>query len=498
MLSRRDALLLSIATFIEARLPSPIADDALAAAGLRDYQQRIVEQVLAHIDAGERRILVVLPTGGGKTVLASSLLGSAARHNSPAQFIVHRKELIEQTSESFSRATLPHGFIATGYDYDPGPTVTLAGVQRLVNVLGDVRLPEFVIVDEAHHATAATWEQVLTYYGDAIIVGLTATPQRLDGKGLEDHFDVMVLGPSTAELIEAGWLSRYDYYAPTRPDLSDVPSLAGDFNRHALEDVMDKPTLIGDVVDHYKRLALGQQGIVFAVSRDHSRNLAEAFQAAGVSAAHVDGAMPKRERKDVVGAFRAGDIDVMTNVELFGEGFDVPAVRYCGLARPTKSLALCLQQVGRALRPSPGKDRAIICDHAGNVFQHGLPDDPREWSLKGRVKAPRGAGNADALSIRQCDVCYRVSPSTVKVCPGCGEQFAIDNRDILTREGELSKVEREALRKREAARRVAEEKACSVYDQFRDLAVARGYRNPDGWAHMKMKFKTNYRGSSRG
>lgn len=466
--------------------PPPFQAPLIRAYPLRDYQEAMLLEAVRYMRLGFRRILLQLPTGGGKTIMAGAMLGSAQQLDLNSQFIVHRKELIDQTSKSFARAGLPHGYVAAGRPMDAAAAVLIAGVQTLANRLHLILPPNLIVLDEAHHATAATWAQVLEEFPDAFIIGLTATPERLDGRGLDDHFDVMIRGPSTAELIARGFLSPFDYFAPGVPDLAGVKTTAGDFNRGALAAAMDKPKLVGDAVEHYLNLAAGQQGIHFASSREHSRHLADAFGAAGVRAAHVDGSMSDKERDRIVDSFRDGALDIMTNVDLFGEGFDVPGLVYCGLSRPTKSLALHLQQVGRALRVIEGRTKtAVICDHAGNWFTHGLPDSEREWSLEGRAARARGC-NDDAAPVRQCLTCYRVSPSTVRVCPGCGTEFPVQERRLQTVDGTLTKIERDEIRKREQHRRRAEEQSCRSQADFERLGEARGYEFPKQWAKKQI------------
>lgn len=449
--------------------------------GLRDYQLAIQDEVEELVAAGYRRILVQLPTGGGKTRLSAGLIGD------DGQFIVHRKELIDQTSDAFAELGIDHGFVASGRPSDPAP-VTIAGIQTLVNRLGAA--PARVIQDEAHRSVGATYEKVHKHYRDSIIIGLTATPQRLDGRGLGDSFDVMVRGPSVSWLIEKGYLSDYDYYAPEIPNLEGVETVAGDFKRSQLGVVMNKPRLIGNVVEHYLKLAAGKPGIVFATNREHSRNLVAAFQEAGVRAAHVDGALPAKERHKIVDAFKRGELDVMSNCELFGEGLDVPGIVYVGLARPTKSLSLHLQQVGRALRVFPGKGKAIICDHAGNAVarQLGLPDDERQWTLEGRVKRKTGV-NDDATTVTQCPACFRVYPSAASQCPGCSTDRPVAPREVRQEAGTLTKLEREELRRAAEVRRKIEERQCETFDEFISLGKARGYKRPEGWAALQCKLR---------
>lgn len=475
-------------------LRAPVREHLLPVELLRDYQFDLLRRVAAAMALGHRRILIVLPTGAGKTVMASAMIGCALAQLDRSQFIVHRKELIDQTSDTFTEHGLLHGFVASGR---PPATaedlVTLAGVQTLVRRLDLVLPSRLAIIDESHHSISQTWATILDHYSqqDCFLVGLTATPERLDGKGLSDQFDVMIVGPSTGELIDAGYLSEFDYYAPGVPDLSGIHTTAGDFNRGELDDLMNEPKLIGDVVDHYRRLADGEQGIVFATSRLHSSNIATAFQQAGIGAEHVDGSMSDAHRKAVVQAHRKGELQIMTNVELFGEGFDVPAVAYVGCARPTKSLGLHLQQVGRGLRISPGKPRAVICDHAGNAFQHGLPDQAREWSLEGRKgRSASGTANSDSIPIHQCETCFRVTPSSVKVCPGCETPFPVKVQAPPKSEaGELAKLERVE----KAKNRKMEEGMCSKYEDFLRLAISRGYAKPQGWARLRMSMRSRGR-----
>lgn len=467
---------------------------------LRDYQAKMLDDARAHMRAGRKRILLRLATGGGKTVMAAEMLGGAGERGLNSDFIVHRRELIEQTSATFREVGIAHGFIASGMPINGLAKVQLAGIQTLVNRLEGAPVPKLCVWDECHHVTAGLWDQVFRAYPDAFHIGLTATPQRLDGRGLSDHFDVMVDGPSTGELIARGFLSPFQYFAPGRPDLVGMRSVGGDYNRGDISKLMDKPKIIGDIVEHHAKLAAGRRGIVFAASIEHSKHIAEAFNGEGVRAAHVDGSMSERDRRRVVDGFRAGDVQIMTNVDLFGEGFDVPAMEYCGLARPTKSLTLHLQQCGRALRLFEGKVDAIICDHAGNALSGlGLPDDVREWTLEGRKKGASRGVSADAVSIHQCPECYRVTPSQLYRCP-CGYEFPARDRNPAWEAGELFKLDRVAAEtaKAKAARdRKEEERACKDAASLIRLARERGYSNPRGWAQMKLQQRKHFKNKFR-
>lgn len=479
----------------------------------------MLDGVRAAMRAGARRILLQAPTGAGKTVLGAEMLGGAAEKGHTGQFLVHRRELIEQTSETFRAFDIHHGVVGAGFPFSPDRRVQISGVQTLVNRIDQFEIPHLALVDEAHHAIAGSWAEILERWRDSWQIGLTATPERLDGRGLEDRFDVIVPGPSIAMLIARGFLSPYTYFAPGKPDTSGLKSSYGDFNRGDLGTLMDKPKLIGDVVTHYLRLAAGQKGIVFAASIDHSEHLAEAFNAAGVRAAHVDGTMPTAERKRLVGGFRSDQFDILTNVDLFGEGFDVPGIVYVGLARPTKSLTIFMQQVGRALRPiyAPSmpldtedqrlhaiacgpKPTAIIADHAGNAFTHGLPDDERSWCLQGRKKRAAAPKVLDGFSIRQCLTCYRVSPSKTLACPGCGQEFEFKSRAPEQVAGELFALDRATEKARIAQNKVdaakirkEEEKACQSLGDFIALGKTRGYANPSGWAYRQYEMRNHWK-----
>lgn len=494
MIPRRE-LLLSHALLIPPPrwVDVPLDHTLLHKYPLRDYQLAIVLEVIDLMVRGYRRILIQLATGGGKTKLAEAILGIVRELGYAGQFIVHRKELINQTSRTFDAAGLRHGFIAAGRPMGYDASLTIAGVQTLVTRLGADRHRDLIMPDECHHSTSASWSKVLRHNSEAFVVGLTATPERLDGRGLDEHFEVMVCGPTTAELIASGYLSPFDYFAPTIPDLSGVRTLAGDYAQAGVVEVMDKPKIIGDIVEHYLTLGPGLKGIGFAPSREYSRKVVDAFNGSGVRAAHLDGETPDDERARIDAAYREGAIQMLSNVSLLGEGYDVPDASYLGDWAPTKSLINFLQRDGRVLRIG-GAARAIIADHAGNCFTHGLPDDDREWSLQGRaarLAAAKGAN--DATPVRQCLTCYRVSPSLVTVCPGCDTEFPSQARVVIEEAGSLSKVDREMLKRKAAAVRKAEERNCGSHAEFVALHKARGYTSdPNKWARMKISFRNNY------
>jgi superfamily II DNA or RNA helicase len=333
-----------------------------------------------------------------------------------------------------------------------------------------------IIWDECHHVAAKTWADIYAAYPGALHIGLTATPQRLDGTGLGKWFQHLLLGPKPGELIEQGYLSDYVLFAPPAPKLDGVHSVAGDFNKAELGTVMRGSSVTGDVIQHYRQRAAGKRMVLFAWSVEASTLIAQQFRDAGIPARHVDGNTDDRERDDAIESFRRGDDLVLCNVDLFGEGFDVPAIEAVAMLRPTQSLGLYLQQVGRALRPLEGKDRAIILDHAGNYHRFGAPDAEREWSLEGMGKRPK---SDDSIPIRQCPICYAAIRLAMRKCPECGHEFVAQPREIERIEGELEEVDTKAF---EREQRMREQGSARTLDDLIKIATMRGYKNPAKWA----------------
>lgn len=436
---------------------------------LRDYQQTGVEQIRAAYRGGHTHVLYVAPTGSGKTVLFTYIATNAAARGTRVCVLVHRRELLRQTCE---RLNYPHGIINAGFSPNPRELIQVATVQTLVHRLDRYQF-DLLIVDEAHHCQAKTYRAILAANPAARVLGVTATPERLDGRGLGELFDVLLEGPTVATLTEAGHLAPAEVFAPSLISTDGVHTRAGDYVRSELEAAADKPTITGDVISHYRRYADRQPAIAFCVSVEHAHHVAQAFQHAGYLAHCVYAKTPDRERDAALRDLANGRLHVLTNVDLFGEGLDVPVVRAGLMLRPTQSLALALQQMGRCLRPAPDKPSAIILDHAGNCLRHGLPDDTREWTLEDKPRRKRGEDAPD-IPVRQCPSCFfchRPRPT----CPKCGFVYGVQSREVEQVEGELTKVERdpEQIAKRREVGRAKDREALEA------LAAARGYK--PGW-----------------
>jgi DNA repair protein RadD len=309
---------------------------------------------------------------------------------------------------------------------------------------------------------------------------VTATPIRLSGEGLGDLFETMVQGPTVRELIELGALSPYRLFAPAGVDLSGVHTRMGDFVRGEIEAAMDKPSITGDAVSHYQKLAPGKRAVAFCVSVEHAVHVAEQFRAAGISAQAIDGGMDRTLRASVLSEFSAGRIQVLSSCDLISEGFDVPAIEAAILLRPTQSLGLYLQQVGRALRTHPGKTEAIILDHAGNVKRHGLPDEERVWSLDGSQRK-KGAQRSE-VPVKTCGACFATVASMATHC-SCGFEFPVVKREVEQVDGELQEVD---LATAVRMRRAEQGRAQSEQDLV-EIGRKRGMKRPELWARHVLR-----------
>jgi superfamily II DNA or RNA helicase len=449
---------------------------------LRPYQQAAVDQVRDSFRAGRRRPLLVAPTGSGKTVTFSYVTASAAAKGNRTLILVHRAELLEQCHRALNSMDVPHGLIAAGLTPERHQLTQIASVQTLIRRFDRVVAPDLIVIDEAHHATAGAWASVLKQYPDARVLGVTATPQRLDGKGLGEVFDDLIRGPEVADLIEQNFLARPIYYAPKTVSMDGVRTTAGDYNRADLAERMDRPTITGDAVTHYRKYCDGQPCIVFCTGIKHAEHVAAAFNAEGYRFQVIDGTLSKDERARRVLDLSSGALQGLVSVDIVSEGFDLPCVSVAILLRPTASLSLHLQQIGRVLRPSPGKQRAVILDHVGNCRRHGLAEEIRDWSLDGIKRKTKRGPQDDVASTRQCPQCFAVhTPSPA--CPQCLHVYEIKDRIPDVVDGEL-----EELKARQQVReRKREQGTAQTLEDLIKVGKARGMKNPYGWAHNVFK-----------
>ena len=409
---------------------------------LRGYQTDLIADVRDAWGQGALNVMAVLPTGGGKTVCFGTIL---REHNGASCAIAHRSELVGQMSTTLAKLQVRHRIIApvgtirdivtrhmheTGRSWhDPMAPAAVAGVDTLTKRdLGSwAEQVTLWVIDEGHHLLAANkWGKGVSLFPNARGLAVTATPVRADGRGLgrgsDGLIDYMVQGPTMRELIDAGYLTDYRIFAPASDiNLANVPvsDTTGDFSAPALRDAAKRSHVTGDIVENYMKIAPGKLGVTFCVSVELAGETAARYRAAGVPAEMVSANTPELERAAILRKFARRQLLQLVNVDLFGEGFDLPAIEVVSMGRPTASYGLYVQQFGRACRPMENKDRAIIIDHVGNVLRHGLPDAPRIWTLDRRERRAR---NKEELlqPVRVCPECTIVYEKFHLACPHCG------------------------------------------------------------------------------
>ncbi|MBK5913781.1 DEAD/DEAH box helicase [Rhodocyclus purpureus] len=456
-----------------------------AATVLRPYQERGIQAMREAMAGGCRRVLFYCPTGGGKTVVAEAMITRfVERHPSKrVLFIANRKQLVAQASAHLTRAGIEHGIMQGENTRFSGERVMVCSIDTIAmrGIPDDVAL---LIIDEAHAvAGSAKFKSLLFRYNAVPVVGLSATPF---SAGLGQHytelggplFERLVVGATIRELIDLGNLVDVECYAPSDPDLTGVKTQRGiggelDFNERQLAEAVDKPSLVGDVVNHWLRLAKGKPTVVFACNIAHSQHLTAAFNAAGVPAAHIDYHHDDEERAAILDAFNRREIMVLSNSALLAEGWDAPHAECMILARPTKSLIRFIQMAGRVLRPFPGKEKALLLDHSGSVVRLGFPTDDLPLELDdGKPRQSGGKQERKKSEPKPCPKCKFVRPAGVHVCPSC--EFAPQRQsDIEVEDGELVKLDR---RKKPATKDAKQH----VYSQLLFIEHQRKYRH--GWA----------------
>jgi DNA repair protein RadD len=415
------------------------------------FQVDVVDRVAAERAAGRKRLVVVAPTGAGKTVIGAEIIRREIESGGRVLFLAHRRELIRQAQgKLWNNASIDAGIIMAGFPMRLGEPVQIASVQSFharVNGRAQMEPPPatLVVIDEAHRVRARSYRDILAAYPAATAVGLTATPCRSDGRGLGNVFESMVEAPQVGSLIDGGYLVKTRVVAPTRPDLTGVSTVRGDYHEGELEHAMDKAKLIGDAVENWLKFGQRRPTILFASGVGHSVHLRDEFRRAGILAEHLDGDTPTDERDGMLAKLARGEIEIITNCMVLTEGVDVPAVGCIVVARPTKSIVLYRQMLGRGLRTAPGKHDCIVIDHADVTRQHGFVEEPIIWTLNQdrRAENPaniaRAQGKAPALV--QCLKCHAVKQAG-KPCTDCGWRPRPKPIAVDVVEGELAEFDR--------------------------------------------------------
>ena len=418
------------------------------------HQERAIASTRGAIQNGARAPLIVCPTGGGKTRIGVSICAGALARGNRVLWLAHRRELVDQAAADLLRnGASGVGYIQAGHPADSTQPIQVASIQTmLARGRGCAALmpsASVVVLDEATHYVAEEWNAIAGHYAHAIRIGLTATPQRADGTALGNLFDTLINVASIRELTAAGFLVPCTV---VRPDTKQ-----------------GSRTIAQDPVAAYREYAAGTQAIVFTADVEEARASAARFMSVGISAACVDGKMSPLERRRRIAGFRSGAVRVITNCFVLTEGFDHPGVETCILARGCGVLGTYLQIVGRVLRASPGKSRALLLDLVGAVHAHGLPDDDREWTLDGN-----GCRKSDAEPVSQCRRCGAAFRPPAH-CPLCGVAGRPDPRPIHISGDRLSPVERGAF--------TPDGEKQAYYEWLLRERNARGYK--PGWIHHR-------------
>jgi superfamily II DNA or RNA helicase len=357
---------------------------------LRSYQTEGIRKIFEAWDPKRlnlKNILFQMPTGTGKTTVFSEIVRKAKLKNKKVLIVVHRLELVEQISNRLSEFNVDVGIISAKQKADPKHDIQVATIQTLSRRIYPPA--DIVIIDECHHSKANTYKLLWEIYPEARFLGVTATPARINGEGFCDLFDILISSGKLSFFFENDYLVRIKHLVGSIPDLSKVKQRMRDYDIEMLRNVMLDNSLMVNLIESYNKFAKGKKTIVFAVDVLHSKEIVQKYLYAGIPAAHVDATTPINERKDILNKFKSGKILVLSNVDIVSEGFDVPDCEAVQLARPTKSLVLYLQQVGRCMRPSTGKKHGLILDNAGLWLEHGLSHIDRDWSLEGIKKTKK-------------------------------------------------------------------------------------------------------------
>lgn len=441
---------------------------------------KLVEQARQELRKGNKSCLLVSPAGSGKSVVIAEIARLTTLKGGRVMFMVHRQELINQIMESFK---------ANSVDLN---LCTVMTVGKIRNRLDSLPVPNLIITDETHHSLAKTYRDIYEHYANVPRLGFSATPWRLNGKGLGDVYDAMIEGPDVQWLIDNHYLAPFDYYSVNLIDESKLSkSSTGDYSNKSIDEAVGH-TIYGDVIKTYRDKVDGQQAIVYAHSIAFSKQIAQQFRDAGINAAHCDSKTPQRERDKIMSDFKKGTLKVLSNVDLISEGYNVPDCSCVIMIRPTESLVLFIQQSMRCMRFKPGKQATII-DHVANYTRFGLPNTPHKWTLADREKKKKSTNTIVDTPIKQCAFCFAVIPAQSKSCPLCGHEVEVVQSEIKV--DETARIEKIESNFRLQADYIVTKKPQELnsYDELKAYAKAKGYKQ--GWIYFQAKNKGLIKGA---
>lgn len=433
---------------------------------LRDYQQRMFDEIRQSLISGYHGVCGVLPCRAGKTYIMEEISTQAHKKGNNVLILAHRRLLLAQHSKIIENARLESVFTE-------------------VNHLGEHGKVDLIIIDEAHISGADTYKKVCEYY-KCPIVGFTATAKRLDNKPLS-LFQTIINGISADELIERGLISKYELYAPKLDiNLKKVSMSGADFNNTELGEVMLDRKIYGDIIKYYHQLAEGKQSIAYCTNIEHSLSICELFNSNGIPAVHMDASTPEKQREKIMEDYKKGVYKILCNCNLISEGITLPECECCMLLRPTQSETLYIQQACRCLTPNEGKI-AVIIDFVGNCYAHGTPTEKRIYTLDNNGPRIRNSSREPEVTCRECSNCFRVYRGTDPICPYCG----FDNKKTRKQIQMEEKAELERVEKIEKLNKKKEQGMAQTYEELVAIGEKRGMKNPYGWAWHVWQNKRN-------
>jgi len=455
---------------------------------LRPYQKESIEKIRNAFKKGKRKVLLVAATGSGKTVIAAEIIRRVVEGDKYCIFICHRRELIMQCSRKLYELGLNHGVIMAGKSPTPNALIQVMSIQTYTarKENDDFIIPraDLIIIDEAHRSVSHSFQSLIKNYKHSYLIGLTATPCTQNGRGLGDIYEQLIETSNIQTLIQQEYLVPIRVFAPTMPDVKGLRIINGDYEQRKLDKRINKPKLIGDIVEHWQRHAAGRSTVVFGTSINHSKQIARIFNENNVEAGHIDSKMDEEEREMQMKLLKAGKIQVLCNCQILLEGFDFPPISCVILARPTKSFVLYLQAIGRALRIAEGKTDCLILDHSGAVYEFGRPDENFSWELDKSVNVLKKKQQAENIEKQdftcvQCSYVYQPTKDYPE-CPNCAFLPTKQTKEILIKEGRLKEVPK-------AKRTITPKDKEAFFAQVKHYCLKRGYQL--GWCSWVYKEK---------
>lgn len=435
---------------------------------LRPYQKEIISKIGKALRVYKSPV-VVLPCGGGKSVICADIAKQATEKEKQVLFLVHRIELVDQIKSTFSNY---------------GVDLQLCDIKMVQSSKNLTRSYDLILTDESHHSTCRTYQNIYRKFPNALRVNVTATPCRTDGRGLGETCDYLLETVNAKWLIENKYLAPFEYYMPKiMIDFSNLKKVAGEYVDQT--QLFDKPRIYGDIFKYYRQ---GKKAICYCSSIEHSQKVANEFNQRGIPAKHLDGGVDKQTRKQIIEDFRTGKVMVLCNYSLIAEGFDVPDCDMVLLLRKTASLNLFIQMTMRCMRYKEGKT-AIILDFCGNAYEHGLPDEDRKWSLDAKKKIQTNTSSEPDVVARTCKQCFKTYSGTNPICPYCHA----DNGKTQKQLEQDEKEELERIQKIERQKKKQEQAQAKTFEELLKIGVERGYKNPSWWASKIIQNRRRYR-----